>query len=463
MTRIEELRKGIANSYCRNILWVDDEIRPGELDEQLTKQYRERFLPAAEGIHKKGVLCHLQPFPQTDGTADPYSDTAALASAKQLARLTDAVILDWHLGADHPGNSRAILEDLVEVGGSRFIVILTVHPDVMEEFKDALDGVFSIKDGTYGASSSGQFVAFVNKRDVEGPDAAEVLLKAFHDLILKVYPDYIHWTAIELAASIKQYTPKWLSALPHGMDWAMLSEYCYSKADAADMLLENLFEDLKECVQPHELQAIRPENCSAADWPSAAQHLLLLDGLEETTVRRAIPLGHATPKLKSGAVEVIRASAHEGAKRFVESQDILTRFCEVVSGGLSDGTPLRPGSVFKTVGGDESEIFVCASQACDCLRAAQLFLLKGTEETNPKSGSTIIIFGSRSYRFDPKAESLLPVQVLQDGGHRKLDGYERLGLLRGAAARRLVSRFWAYATRAAVNAPTFARTERKGE
>lgn len=462
MSKIEALRKKIARNYCRSILWVDDEIRltRDEIDPAYYERYRNFFLPTATAIQAEGVLCQLQSVSYSD---DPDEEPEELGIVKQLSKVADAVILDWHLASKLPTHSISIINYLQEVKETRFVLIVTQHSDAISEFRkefgenlSEIGDTFDLKNGTH--------LAFLEKPKKEDGDFALTILSAIEHLMSVAYPDYIHWAALEIAGDIKKFAPQWLESLPRGMDWALLSEYCHGKETTAELLVENLLEDLSHCIRPSKLESTHPENCKGVDWSELKRHLAKPHGLEAGVELSLLSLDENPPKIRDGLPDTLANPTNDLLKDFVDSQKLFNTFCENVSPGTAGFPEIAPGSVFQKSGTTGMrEIFVCVSQACDCLWSGELLFVRGKKEKAPKLGSTVVKFQQQCYRFDAEGKNLSILKITKTKESRLPDGLVKIGQLRAATTRRLAARFWNYATRSAVNHSEYARAERRGE
>jgi len=342
-------------------------------------------------------------------------------------------------------------------------VILTQHKTVNAEFRHIYQN--GVKDGNeFVHLENGKHVAFLQKPEHGGVDLASDILSVIERLMAAAYPDYTHWAALEMAANIKTFVPAWLEALPKGMDWALLSEYCYGKEATAELLVENLLEDLGQCIRPSELETTATTNCKGEDWTHLEAQLEDCNDIDDDVTLNLLSLALPPPEILKELPKMVVKRDHAAIQRFVASQRIFSTFCENVSPASTQTEFCQPGSIYKKVNKDGlREIFVCVSQACDCIKGTDLLLIRGKKEKTTKSGSTILKFNGDCYRFDADAKNLEKCKVVEAEGLRALEGFVKIGQLRSNTTRRLATRFWTYATRSAVNLSTFTRSERRGE
>ena len=444
---------------------MDDEIRlTGDYSEPaLFEPFTNLFLPIAEFFQKEGVLCQLQPVSFPDISSDADSQPIELVVVKRLSEVADIVILDWHLADDDsPKHSITIINHLLLQRETRLIVILTKHPNVISEFKNEFSQ-FVFK-GDVASSENGKHVVFVTKPKVGSDESGQMILDSIDRLMMSVFPDYIHWAALEIAGSIKKFAPQWLESLPRGMNWALLSEYCHGKETTAELVVENLLEDLSHCIHSSQLKSTHPENCKGADWDSLNSKLSSNHGLNKGPELDLLSLSDPPPEIRSKLLTKLESSQSTLITEFLQSQNLFDTFCENVSPDNSGRTEIYPGSVFKISDSQNlDKIFVCVSQACDCLRSSDLLFVAGTMEKVPKQGSTIVKFQQQCYRFDAEGKNLSIHNITENEGQRFPQGLTKIGQLRAATTRRLAARFWNYTTRSAVNHSAYARAERRGE
>jgi hypothetical protein len=468
-------RKQIAKDYCRSILWLDDEIRPHAGDSVGRAPYLTFFHPITEEFHKEGILCQLKGFSQTQGEDDPFKpEIDEIGICKNLAKMADILILDWYLGASDPSHSIKILDGLIEAGGTRFIIILSQEAKLVEEFENHYGEIFKKSDTAWYRSEKGQFVCLLAKDSFKPGGTAAALMEKIYNELASVYPDYLHWTALEVASKIKAFTPQWLASLPMDTDLAVLAEKVHAFESIGNSMLENLLEDLKEAVEAPSLKSISQDSLNPAYWPKAAEYQTVLDRDKATItnntsllarINNFVPIGNASIQRLNindsrTAKNVFKdGSQLESIKRLKDSVDSLGQFSEVVSHSDHTGTATRRGSVFKKSGsGGNANILVCVSQACDCLRADSLLFLTGAEVLSGydgKIGETFVQFQKKTYVFKTEAQSLTTPAL--SSAMRWPEDHEHVGILREVAVSRLISRFWGQTTRIGIDQPRFLR------
>lgn len=496
-------RRKIAQDFCRNILWIDDQILPKETD-IAGNEYRDFFIPITEQLQCEGVLVNLLSFtaPNTgDESDDPLLDSnfQSMETAKKSAAGADVILLDWHLAdEDSPRHCKKLLEHIAQSSSTQLVLILTRKAD---NFLDELnsegllgeDKTFQLvetEESVTLTSRTGTHVTLVSKNDIatEAPEEAtrkanEQASKKIRDIIFElintVYPDYLHWTALEIAAEIRNHYPEWLHSLPHGTDIAVLQELLDDQSEINQSLPENLREDLIETAKLRSIKSLEPNNTQRADWPNKSNHPNIVDNEYESDSLKvihlqALPLNlHATLSSSEGLNETVtvfekilahaensESDAHSSASEWLNSHFTYSEFVESVSIRTHSNEPTQ-GGLFKDRNGS---LFVCASQPCDCARGRSVLLIKAAKSATTKKSSTSFRHEGSDYRFDGITDKLKQESVHAEGdGNRNLANYEKVGQLRPAIAARIISRYWSALTRPAVNHPTFVRKLREKE
>jgi hypothetical protein len=467
-----DLRKKLAKEYCRSVLWLDDEIKFDATDGQREKFLRF-FARIADEFSKKHVLCQLKGFPQIKEGDDPYADSLAVNDCAELAKRTDVLILDWHLGATSPVHSKKILGELIKEGGNRFIVLLSKEPQLRLEFEKEFSDVFRL-EGEWYRHDEGPFVLLLQKTSFETAGSGTALIDKIYDQLALSYPDYLHWAAIEVVGRIKALAHSWLSRLPINTDVAILAEKVHSGESIEEAILENLLDDLKETVTLEAVSSLGPQCLAPGQWlkrekcqERIEQDLkAIADRGQQTSFQNLHPLtakGALDAKDRSTFKGVTEKQGHlPSIKELRDSVEALGQFSEVVSVPRTAKSILRPGSILLEKGATGAQrIVVCISQGCDCIRAKSLLFLQGTETPSVagEAGETFLQFNGKRYLFKPRAENLLSQTLEVD--RTTIQGWIHVGLLRQQTLTRLISRFWNYSTRVGVNQPRFVRDSRK--
>lgn len=474
-----ELRRKIAREYCQTVLWIDDQINPTAPEAADRTEYLSFFAPIAEEIISEGVVCQLQGFSQSTGNDDPYgSSNEEIEKCFRIASKADILILDWHLGAEDQRHSIEIINKLIDLKGSRFVILLSQAEDLEREFIDSLGSSFPKKTAEWYSNEAGVFVLLLQKRNFRAEGQGTVLLQAIFEQLARAYPDHLHWAAIEMAVRIKSYTPKWLQNLPSNTDLGILCEAYHSSEDVGSALLENLFEDLKEAV---EYSAIKNLEDSSLTHDNSPLHFNFLEKVridlavldqEETdkslaTMLRQVVPGIASMPLDSGnrktsAKLLSNPGVYPSIQSLKESVDAFGEFCEMRSVGVSS-LQISRGSILMNAAEDVdgSRIFICVSQACDCIRDTNLLFLRGEakgENHKTKPSETFLRFNKFEWVVRPKAECLASFDVHPET--RILSGYNVVGRLRESSLERILNRVWRQITRVGTNQPRFLRESR---
>lgn len=479
----ENIRRDIMMKFLHSIVWIDDEICPERVDSR-GDLFRTFFYPAASVFQKQGFLVHLYPYSTeiTDDEDDTFADSRvsdSYESAEKLALNADIVILDWHLGREDPNNSIRLLQRLGRESSIRYIIVLSKFADTFERDLKTSDMLKISQrhsdtshlfryNGNAWINNKGTHVIVMKKPESPQTNAEEFgasVIDTVFSLITQANPDYLHWAAVEIAAKLRHSIPEWIQAIPHGTDLALLSELISDKTEAREFIPEHLLEDLAHIAKVNALESLEIANCRPKDWkntPDSFSHTIATHELDNATAR-FVRLQADILNVRPEDIKEIRSSSdRKDYLAFIDSQMLLAQFCEIMA-KHDDATPTF-GSVFVkneiVSQGAGAQIYVCISQECDCARANTLLFLKA-EKSRPGAscfGSTKLFFNGKEYRFTAKAENLETFRINNES--RTFDDLNKIGQIRPATTRRILTRFWNHMSRSAINLSTFARIER---
>lgn len=490
----EKVRKDIMKNFLRTLVWIDDEIRPDRADSD-GDPFRNLFYPIAQEFQNRNLLVHLHSYAADTGNGGDNmydeTDSTCFDSAVALAKKADVIILDWHLGAENPDNSILLLKSLEQESAIRYIVVLSKADTKFEaDMRDMLvsdsenpsDSHLFRRNGDAWANSQGTHIIVMKKPDLSSTSASEfsdLVITKIYKLMSKANPDYLHWAAIEIAAKLRHSIPGWIQAIPRGTDAAVLSELISENSEARDFIPEHLLEDLSHLAKLHSLSSLDSENCEPSHWPNKAYDVEVLPTNSER-YKKFVHFSLASSVLEKKGVDTIRKKSLEEdpCKLFLKSQQSFTRFCENLS-GTTESFPtfgsvyvLEPKEDDNVNPSDVDEggfhtIYVCLSQECDSVRSDSLILLKGSvaSGTSAKENITKLALQDKVFGFLPEAQSIKSVDVDlgDEGSIRQLTQFKKIGQLRKATARRILSRFWNHVSRSAVNLSRFTLKDRDGE
>jgi hypothetical protein len=284
-----ETKKIIAANFCRTVLVLDDEILVHTDGTKDSLDHAEQFLKAKQKFAEKGILCDLR---QVDQTVAADSD-----SMKASLRHADVVVVDWYLGVNSgkdPSQSLSVLEELLKIGGERFVAIHSQEVDstirerlqarfeltsVFEDFQGESEDedVTPLIEGQKGevrASSSPKLFTLSPKKE-DGDqilgmhpqsrihlcilhkrtpsETAEALPSAILTALERAFPDHLHWVGLEFASRVKDMLPGLIRSLPLDMDVALVFQALVQSPD-------ELADDIAECfcLELQELFRIEP-------------------------------------------------------------------------------------------------------------------------------------------------------------------------------------------------------------
>lgn len=482
-------RKEIMRKFLRTLVWIDDEIRPDQTDER-GNPFRSFFYPITQEFQKRQILVHLHPYSSDrDGGDDTFSsnNSESFDSSLDLAKKADIILLDWHLGRQDPTNSISLLKKLDLEPAIRHVVVLSQYADRFENEMRSGDMLATDEDasndqklfrrkGDAWVNGHGTYIILMNKNNLSSSSASEFcncIVDRIFELMSTASPDYLHWTAFEIAGKLRHTIPYWIQAIPNGTDAAILSELISDSTESRDFIPENLLEDLSHIAKLHALSSLDVQNCQAKPYEVRSVSAGDLRHKKFVHFSRGVLVIDADGKQSSISIKDINSMRKtdnddiEECEKFMLSQQIFSEFCEHISKAPEAGPTF--GAIFtkSEVTSDTSinspqEIYLCLSQECDSVREDNLIMLRGSlvSGKSTKEGVTKLSFRKNVFGFLPVANSIQSAEVVEVDGERSLGGFIKKGQLRRATARRILSRYWNYLSRSAVNLPTFARVDR---
>lgn len=493
---MNELRKHIVKRYCKSAIWIDNEILDDQsidyTNESILRKHFSFFSRIAREFQEEGVSCSLKSFPEFQQGDDPYAEDKdqALNACKELALASDIILIDWILGLpDSPDYCIEIVEQVIQSEGNRFIVILSQADDVEETFKTKFP-TFSTNAHGWWSNDKGAFITVQNKinfKEQSVDSSSTKLLDKIFVLMTEVYKDYLHWTALEMAAKIKEITPKWISSLPVGTDLGVLAEHIHSTESVKETIFENLMDDLHFSLDSNHLSCLEDQNLNADKWLEKNQFIHEIEqGYKniqnssemdklKSRVQKLIPccvknIETVSIKAKTKALKELREYSENHSihpiKRFLNESDRFVEFCETVSTPSSHDFSLKRGSIFvDKSNGDMQSILICISQSCDCVRAEKLMFLEGrkVDKINDQKINLYIRFNKSLFEFSYGPQTLKVENIEGEPLCRQLPNKKCIGYLRRDVVDRLAGKYWSYITRVGVNIPTLERNSRPKE
>lgn len=479
--RVKAMRTEIIHKFCRTVLWIDDEIDLQKGLGDAKPLFRAKF----DEFTNAGLLCHLKEFPPAGEGADAYVKNEVVVKAiddsVRLAHQADIVIIDWELGDGTTSvHAQKILKGILgPKEGFRFIVVLSKKDLANTAFALVDDSFKSFGDeGDLLANKTGQFLLNLKKSEFASMPLFEYICSSLQ----KAYPDYLHLAALEIAGRMKNYAPRWLSAIPSGSDFGILLDRGNKIAmpatketwrkDIQDCVVSNLLEDLSTALSCESFDSLREDVLLPSNHPDGNPTDVLVAGNSDAKGT----LNYAKGCLKDDAP--VKISVHQykalsnarkdpAISKVVKGVETYAEFCEKISNCEDLISRLCTGAVYEGLEGDATAIFVCITGACDCERAQSLLFLKGEslpesdsipdydQVGREKGGKTILRFAGKSYVFRATADSLVP-KKRSDLGTKKPKGVFRCDIVN-----RLVGRYINYIRRIGVNQPEVARWVRE--
>ncbi len=478
---VKKLRNQIVRKFCRTILWVDDEVDLQKGLGSAKPLFRAKFNEFTDA----GLLCHLKEFPPAGEGKDKYVPEQVVAKAIDdsilLAHQADIVIVDWELGNGTTSiHAQKIIKSLLGADkGFRFIVVLSKKELPNTVFADLGDIMESVGDmGDLLVNKNGQFLLSLCKSNFSDTN----LFDRISEALFLAYPDYLHLAALEIAGRIKDLSPKWLSSIPANADTGILVERGNTitdpawNADMQECIATNLIEDLETVVLSQKLDSLK----EAVLKPSNRLTEDVLSGFSthDEGVKNAVLsfgkclLDDNPQRFSKSSYEKLSENRNDSKIAAVVGEiEAYTEFCEKRSGSDLIGKRICPGAIYVGLSGVTTEVAVCITAGCDCLRSPSLLFLVGQPMPeididgkkvpdykalrSEKGGKTVLRINGTSYIFHGAANAVLvkPREALE---HCKV-----LGVVRQDLLNRLVSRFMSQTQRFAVNQPYLVRKLRE--
>lgn len=408
-----------------------------------------------------------------------------LKACQELVLATDIILIDWMLGLrDSPEHCINILKEVTQLEGNRFIVILSEADDVITKFREKFDDFKEEKNG-WLYNDKGSFVTIQKKENFgklgNGTSSTTLLDKIF-SLMEGVYKDYLHWIALEIAAKIKEATPKWISSLPDGTDLGMLAEHIHSTELVKDTVFENLMDDLHFSLNSDHISCLDDAYLDVDKWLGKDEFIheieQMYSGIEDTSdrdtlksrIKQLIPccIQEQAPSNIGAKVKALKKLRDLSdtydippIKRFLVESDKFAEFCETVSIPLQHNCSIKRGSIFiDSSNSDMQSMWVCISQACDCVRSENLMFLEGKKVDRADDQGVKLYTRFQQSLFEFSCEPrILKIENIE-GESRQIANKKCVGYLRRDIVDRLAGRYWAHITRVGVNIPILERNLR---
>ena len=474
---INAIRNKVVQKFCRTVLWIDDEIHldQGLAAEGTSPLFKDKF----EEFTKSGLLCHMMGFPETRSGSDPYASQSevneVLQSCVSLALQSDIVIVDWMLGStDSSEHAERIIKQVVgKDKGFRFIVVLSNKDDFSDSTFVEFDPPFSKSDDfdDLWKNEYGQFLLNLRKDEFKDKNLFDTICNA----LLKVYPDYLHLAALEIAGRIKEQVPRWLSNIPAGADWGILVERGNTfkreswNTEIQEGIIENLLEDLSLTIQGQALETLNPEmlNYLANERSRTLSSVSATEEFQDAfnALKKCVdaikPKRIAPERYK----ELLKWENNNDVKGILESVETFAEFYDIRSCRNYDVGQVCPGCIYEGLNGVSTSIAVCITAGCDCAWGKSFLFLVGNpirtmnstipdySELNDiiKGKRTVLRFNQVSYLFINTADSVL-VKKRSEISPLTIKGVVRRDILN-----RLIGRYMSHTQRFGVNQPEIVR------
>lgn len=478
---INAIRNKVVQKFCRTVLWIDDEIHldQGLAAEGTSPLFKDKF----EEFTKSGLLCHMMGFPETRSGSDPYASQSevneVLQSCVSLALQSDIVIVDWMLGStDSSEHAERIIKQVVgKDKGFRFIVVLSNKDDFSDSTFVEFDPPFSKSDDfdDLWKNEYGQFLLNLRKDEFKDKNLFDTICNA----LLKVYPDYLHLAALEIAGRIKEQVPRWLSNIPSGADLGMLIERGNTfqsdpdswNTELQEGITENLLEDLSLTIQGQDLETLNPVMLThlATEWSGTLSNVSAATAFQDAfnALKKCVDASSPQKFSKGHYQKLSDCRSDDKVKVLVKSIETYAEFYDIRSCHDLFRQRVCPGCIYEGLDGDSTSIAVCITAGCDCLRSDSLLFLIGkpiptvnlnrvmvpdySKLRGMKGKKTVLRFNGVSYVFTSTAKSILAKEKYE------ISPSNIKGVVRRDILNRLIGRYMSHTQRFGVNQPTIVR------
>jgi hypothetical protein len=519
----KDVQHDTALAYCNSVLVLDDEIEKQPKTGDGGRLLNNRFHKVREAFRKTGAICDLR---QVDASSELHWIEAIGPQLKKA----DVLIIDWHLAADDPKQAVEVIQAINELQGFRFIGIYTNRPeaDVLRglklSFGDQLksvtstQGVLEESGISLGEGDSPSAIkpaeaqlfeigghVYVTVVAKSADDSESTLPEVFASCLKRVYPDHLHWAALELAIRARECLPTLLSCLPKNTDPAIAFQtLVQGENELGQTVTERLVLELSEALRTAPLDAVQDSTVLGnliermAQKPTADERWATLNS---AALKAACVQKNQRHRLKDGT-EVNRFKfAAEFYPLFFDKDTLVaedhggladhkSKMTQVISHALDQevsGSPvphshstyaafcehlqlelparLGPGVVLRkneTKGG--ASWLVCISPACDCARGSgkrdYLFVGGKTDNSLMKGGRDK---SHTCIRFDDRVEHVIWTSrdiAIHNWSPTAPEGYSFFTRLHDGVLQTIIQTVWGWQTRAGINTSDYVRVAR---
>lgn len=486
---ISQAKSDIIDKFFKNALWIDDsiidDITQVELDSNIVQSHFDPFVKYVSHLAERGITCALKGYNPRE-ECDDGLDVIEIAKCANLAKKSDIVFLDWHLSNGGPLASLAIINEIIQNPGFKIIIIITAHTN----WYDDITTFYELnQEKDWLTNGKGTYITHIDKGYIQGSSSFD-FWDAIKSRLLEITPNILSWIALGLSAEIKEFTPRWISTLPEGVEFATCMHQIIIDNPSiltGDFIIKNLFEDLKHHITTSSIPIANNDTFSLQHLKDFSQVLLRLQeavpnlqctsGANEETQNKfknsknkIAALCNSFDANRKSVINFIDALTFLSMeadpvpleiKALCNSCKTLTTFSENLSLSPQPNGNIRRGNVYTTPECPD-DIYLCISQECDCIRATSLTFLLAKKTRAYSSNKIHVFFKNELYSINLTGSSIIPKNINTSEDGRFIDAnWDLAGCLRKATVDKITHDFWQNSTRIGVDIPEFERLQRK--
>ncbi len=486
---ISQAKSDIIDKFFKNALWIDDsiidDITQVELDSNIVQSHFDPFVKYVSHLAERGITCALKGYNPRE-ECDDGLDITEIEKCANLAKKSDILFLDWHLTDGTPSASIEIINKIVNEQGFKIIIVITAHPNYQDDIKRIAG--FNQEHG-WLTNGNGIYVTNLNKENLQSQSPYN-FWEEIKSKLLHITPNILSWIALGLSAEIKEFTPRWISSLPKGIEFATCMHQLIIDNPtvlSGDLIIKNLFEDLKHLIPTESIPIASNETFSLENLQNFSSLLSELKSTVENlsnpaTIDKSLKNKFKSSKEaitnindlcnfdKSTAKQLVKAlnvlsnmirPIPPGIEILCDSCKTLTTFSENLSLIQHDTNNIRRGNVY-THPESNDDLYICISQECDCIRAHSLIFLHAKKSEVYDLNNIYVYFKKELYSIELTGASIIPKNVKTTKTGRAIDEvWDLAGCLRRATIDKITHDFWQNSTRIGVDIPEYERLKRK--
>lgn len=486
---ISKAKSDIIDKFFKNALWIDDsiidDITQIELDSNIIQGHFDPFVKYVSHLADQGITCALKGYKPKEEYGDGL-DVVEIEKCTNLAKKSDIVFLDWHLTDGGPQASLAIIDGIIQNPGFKIIIIITAHTNWHNDIRHSCN-LKQEKD--WLTNGKGTYITHIDKGVIQGRSSFD-FWSEIKSKLLHITPNILSWIALGLSAEIKDFTPQWISSLPNGIEFATCIHQIILDNPSilsGELLINNLLEDLKHIITASNISIADNETFSLSNLRDFTDYYVKLktsvknlkcSNTSDTPTNEILESAKNTIDKIQDLERINKKAAIKFVKALIDISntvdkvpievELLSNSCKLLntfSENLNlidyNSSIIQRGNVYAD-NNSKNKIYICISQECDCIRAKSLIFLQAKISKKHENNHIHVYFNKELYIIPLTGSSLIPVDIVEFEGSRKIKGNWKLeGRLRKSTVDKITHDFWQNSTRVGVDIPEFERSQRK--